>query len=213
MGITKSSLFDEASGTLGNIIFYKVGNQIRFRGKPEKYRDKKSPAQVAHRTKIKAIADLYGEMDLYISAHWDRLAAGTTLSGYNLFMRENIRNITGEGVVADLSLFKICIGPIPLPRQIKAVITPDRKIEIEWDTVSTTTFGCDDLLQIATYAPLMKPGSQISVIASTRTCRKKGYHEFNIPDQLVGPLHFYAFFKSDYTNDVSVSHYLGSQPE
>ena len=53
MAIAKSALFHELNGSLGNLIIYKVGDQIRVRGKTSHYRDAKSETQLKQRSKVK----------------------------------------------------------------------------------------------------------------------------------------------------------------
>lgn len=210
MAIALSQLFAELSGTLGNTIIYKVGDQTRLRKKAGKYKDRKSPEQIAHRSKVKTIANLYHNLDLQLMIYWKQLTTGTLLSGYNLFMKENIRQITGEGTIADLSLFKISKGVLPLPQQMEAEITPEKKIRIKWEIQSIAGLNLKDYLQIAVYTPTKKNNPKIRIIESPLVHREDGNYEFRIPDTIQNPAHYYAFFKSKYTNDISDSYYLGS---
>lgn len=69
MAIGKSTLFGTLSGSLGNIIVYTVGGQMRVRTKPGHYRDQKSPAQLAQRRKICQIAELYAQLSPQLLAY------------------------------------------------------------------------------------------------------------------------------------------------
>lgn len=213
MAIGSSQLFAELRGALGNIVIYKVGDQIRVRGRAGKYKDRKSPEQMAHRSKVKTIAKLYHHLDLQLIIYWKQLTTGTPLSGYNLFMKENIRKITDEGTIADFSLFRISKGVLPLPLQIEAEITPEKKIRIEWEVQSKTGLMGSDSLQLAVYTPAKKDNPKIRIIELPPVSREAGHYEFQLPDTIQNPAHYYAFFKSKYTNDISDSCYLGSQTE
>ena len=66
MAIAKSALFHELNGSLGNLIIYKVGDQIRVRGKTSHYRDAKSETQPKQRSKVKTIAKLFSFLDYQV---------------------------------------------------------------------------------------------------------------------------------------------------
>lgn len=212
MAIVKSSLFPKVSGRLGNTILYEVGGQLRHRSLPGRYHDQKSPEQTAQRTKVKSIAKLYHHLSLQLLVYWKQLAIGSICSGYNLFMRENIRHLSAEGEIVDFSLLKICKGELLLPEEMSAKITAEGKLKLNWEM----PVGSDQYtsyLQIAAYTPTKTMNPKIRILEST-TVRKeaKGY-EYEIPAGLETPAHFYAFFKSRYTNDVSDSCYLCSSGE
>lgn len=210
MAIVKSSLFEDFKGTLGNTIFYKVGDQIRTRGKPGRYKDQKSPKQMIQRNKVKEISRLYHSLDLQLMVFWKQLVAGTTLNGYNLFMRENIRNLNKEAHITDFSKLKVCEGTLLLPEDIGSIITPDNMISIQWKYSSDDPPKWESCLQIIAYTPMKKRNPKIRIIHTTQVEQDAEKYDFLIPKNIEMPAHFFIFFKSCLTNDVSPSHYIGS---
>jgi hypothetical protein len=49
------NLFDAGRGRLGNMVVYKMNGMNIIRTKPERYRDSKSPAQLAQRQRLQAV--------------------------------------------------------------------------------------------------------------------------------------------------------------
>ena len=213
MAIAKSALFHELNGSLGNLIIYKVGDQIRVRGKTSHYRDAKSETQLKQRSKVKTIAKLFSFLDLQLHVYWKQLTVGTTLSGYNLFFKENIRYAGEAEAIEDFNDFKICKGVVPLPADIEVKFHPDKQVTLKWNIQSSDVMRNHDCLQLAAFTPYKKRNPKIRIIATTETQRKAGYYAFQIPDSLEKPAYLYAFFKSKYTNEISDSYYLGGTEE
>lgn len=209
MAIGESSLFKDLKGSFGNLIIYQVGGQTRVRCKGFNFKDAKSAGQVAHRAKVKTIGSLFRELDMQLRIYWKQLTIGTTACGYNLFFKENIKQVGAANKIENFGLFKICKGVLPLPEEIAVAMEAGQKIIMEWDTASDHSQRRSDCLQFAAYQPALAKGPRIQMIESTQVCRKEGHYEFQISDSLERPVYFYAFFKGKYTNDVSDSFFLG----
>lgn len=209
MGIISSPLFNDASGSLGNIVIYTVKGQVRIRAKTMGYRDKKSPEQLKQRLKLKKCLQLYQFLDYAFLYSWRQATEQIVMNGCNLFIKENIQNISSEGQVADPAKLKICTGPLPLPANIK-VENSNGSITLRWDTGDMSMLQYDDMLQIGVYSfQSDKQQEMIYYLRDAKASRREGMCQFNIP-QDKGKLHFYACFKSIYTNEYSDSVYLGS---
>lgn len=209
MGIISSSLFNDASGSLGNIIIYTVKGQVRIRAKTMGYRDKKSPEQLTQRLKLKKCLRLYQYLDYAFLYSWRQASEKMVMNGCNLFIKENIRNISPEGEVIDPAKLKICTGSLPLPANIKAEKT-DGSITLRWDTENMSMLQYDDMLHIGVYGFLSKIGQEaIFYLKEVKATREEGSCQFKFPKD-TGMLHIYACFKSLYTNEYSDSAYLGS---
>ena len=211
MAIGKSTLFGTLSGSLGNIIVYTVGGQMRVRTKPGHYRDQKSPAQLAQRRKICQIAELYAQLSPQLLAYWKQLTTGTTLSSYNLFMRANIKNLDEQGEISDIRRFRICDGVLPLPPSVRNEMTPAGTIRIAWDTSTAEKQAApSDKLHIAAYLKLKDKNDRLMILAETQIMRKMGEYEYVLPESIGPEAHFFLFFKSSLTNDITPAAYLGS---
>lgn len=210
MGIISSPLFNDASGSLGNIVIYKVKNQIRIRAKPLSHRDKKSSKQLTQRQKFKKCLQLYQFLDNAFLYSWRQKANDLVMNSCNLFIKENIHNISAEGEIADPAILKICTGPLSLPENLQTESETPGLILLRWDTQDIPTLQYDDILQIGVYGILDDIEQEAIVyLKEAKATREEGQCQFKIPPGQ-GMLHFYACFKSLYTNEYSDSAYLGS---
>lgn len=210
MGIITSPLFTEARGSLGNIIIYKVGDQIRIRTKPLTHRDKKSVRQLAQRLKLKKCLSLYGLLDSIFLYSWRTKAKNTAMNGCNLFIKENIRNFTDEGEIADWANLKICAGSYPFPENWRVEQASPGMLTLCWNPEDQSVLAFDDILQIGAYgfADDDEEVETLFRVKNVRAVRREGECCFRIPASR-STLHFYACFKNLYTNEYTDSIYLG----
>lgn len=198
MSVAKSSLFTGARGSFGNIIIYEVAGQIRFREKTGKYKKSKSPKQAAQKSKFKEAARLYHEIESPMFYTWTEATRGTSLNGYNLFIKTNIRNMTAEGEIADLSAFKICCGPLTVPDEFRMTVIGPKTIRVSWKEERPLRTDGSDLLQMALYDPSQSrrkfKESQIYWLEEVVARRNDGQCEFTLPDQVGGRSAFVCFF-------------------
>lgn len=210
MSIITSPLFTEARGTLGNVIIYKVGDQIRMRTKPLAHRDKKSDRQIAQRKKLKNCLELYSVLDPVFACSWRMKAKDMVMNGCNLFIKENIRNFNDEGNVADWANLKVSAGSYPFPENRQVEQTSPGRLTLRWDPDDESALTFDDLLQIGAYG-YEDDDEDIKVlfrIKDIRAIRREGECSFLIPASRT-PLHLYACFKNLYTGEYTDSVYLG----
>lgn len=210
MAIAKSPFFTEISGRLGNIISYTVNGQQRLRGATGKYRDQKSPEQIACRNKLKYASGVYHHLDLLLMSTWKGMTKGTNLNGYNLFQKYNNRNFTPDGKVADYRSLKVCCGTLLFPPSFEVAMTDRGTILLTWDMYYTPPAYPKDTLYIAAYTPEKKRNPKIWPLSGISASRGDGQCEFTLPTHIPGEVHLYAFFKSVFTNDSTESFYIGS---
>lgn len=210
MGIISSPLFNDASGSLGNIVIYKVKNQIRIRTKPLSHKDRKSHKQLTQRQKLKKCLQLYQFLDNAFLYSWRQRAKDLIMNSCNLFIKENIHNINTEGEVANPAILKICTGSLSLPENLQAESNLPGSILLKWETRDIPVLQYDDILQIGVYGMIYDIEQKaIFYLKEAKATREEGQCQFKIPPG-EGMLHFYACFKSLYTNEYSDSTYLGS---
>lgn len=210
MGIISSPLFTDAKGTLGNIIIYKVKNQVRIRAKPLVHKDRKSPKQLKQRAKLKTALALYQKLDYAFKRSWQICAETSPMNGCNLFIRENIGNIGPDGEIIDWAELKINHGPLLQANHLRVAESDERTVTVSWDTETLEAITFDDLVQIGVYGYLEATEEEsIYYLRETKSNRKTGRCTFEIPEGK-GILHFYICFKSIYTNESSDSLYIGS---
>lgn len=210
--IINSSLFNEAKGSLGNMIVYTVKGQVRVRAKSMSHKDKKSIRQLEQRQRIKGITRLYQLLDFAFLYSWKERTRQMTMNGCNLFIKENIGNITPEGQVDDPALLRISTGPLPLPREFRLSRDENEDFILTWDTdkQELETIRYDDLLQIGVYGySLEVKETAVLHLRHVKPSRRDCQCRFGLPPG-TGVRHLYASFKCLYTNEYSESVYIGS---
>lgn len=210
MGIITSPLFTEARGTLGNIIIYKVGNQIRMRSKPLAHRDKKSAKQLAQRQKLKNCLGMYCALDPVFACSWRMQAKDLVMNGCNLFIKENIRNFDEEGKVIDWANLKISAGTSCFPGNWRVEQTSPGRLTLRWNPDDESLLASDDLLQIGAYGFEDEDENTEALfrLSGVRAIRREGECSFLIPASR-GTLKLYACFKNLYSGEYTDSVYLG----
>lgn len=210
MAIGKSVLLDGLRGKIGNVIFYRVGEEVRVRSRSSRYRDAKTPEQQAQRSRVKGVAALYHGLSSQLLVYWKEQAAGTNLTGYNLFMRSNIHNVGPDGNLLNPQELLVVQGNLPQPSWVKAELTSRGIMQLAWDTDTPEYKNSEDRLCIVVYAPQKEEAPRIRIVESTAIERKTGTFDWSISCDENGPLYFYGFFKSKLTNDISTGFYLGA---
>lgn len=210
MAIGKSVLLDGLRGKIGNVIFYRVGEEVRIRSRSSRYRDAKTPEQQAQRSRVKGVAALYNGLSSQLLVYWKEQAVGTNLTGYNLFMRSNIHNVGPDGNLLNPQELIIVQGNLPQPSWVKAELTSRGIMQLAWDTDTPEYKNSEDRLCIVVYAPQKEEAPRIRIVESTAIERKTGTFDWSISCDENGPLYFYGFFKSKLTNDISTGFYLGA---
>ncbi len=209
MAIGKSALLNSSHGKIGNLVLYEVGGELRIRSKGARYRDAKTAEQLAQRSRVKGIAALYGELSYQLLVYWKEQTIGTTLNGYNMFMRSNIHHIGSDGSLISPRSFLVTQGSLPQPSWVKAEITSRGTLKLAWDTDATDCKYATDQLRIVVYAPHRQETPRIWIAESADVERMAGTFEWSILHNIGGPLYFYGFFKSRFTNEISSGFYLG----
>ncbi len=196
---------------MGNIIIYKVKDQVRIRAKPAGHRDRKSAKQLKQRAKMKTALGLYQCLDYAFKRSWQIGAESLPMNGCNLFIRENIGHIGADGEVADWASLKISHGSLLQAKHPRMEDGKGNTLTVSWETDDLEAIEFDDLVQIGVYGYLEdEEESGIHYLRKVKCNRLAGKCTFEIPEG-EGILHFYLCFKSIYTNDASDSVYLGSR--
>lgn len=214
MSTISSPLFTEAKGSIGEVIIYTVKRKVRIRSKPAQYKDKKSNKQVSQRSSMKGTTRLYQELDWTFRTSWRERTKDMDMSGYNLFVKENIKNVIAEDCLVDPAVLKISTGALPLPEKFVLQREENGDFLLSWDPDLKGMDGIhyDDQLQIGVYGRYAWDGvMEISHLKEVMPYRSAGECRFQLPDDKIGTLHLYACFKCPYTNEYSDSVYLGKE--
>jgi len=117
MGTIKEGIFGEVSGKVGQVIASRCFGINYLKSKPLVYRDAKSESQIVVRKKFKKIGNLaISLLPTVIRPVWNNRVEN--LSGYNLFMKQNFKNVDSDSSLADCEKLIISFGDLPLPENI-----------------------------------------------------------------------------------------------
>lgn len=146
MGTARSNLLNQLKGSFGNVILYEVNGQLRIRSKTGRYRKSKSSKQKAQKNRFKGAASFYHKLEMPMYMTWSDATHGQNISGYNLFIKENIHSFTETGEITEFSGLKICYGAALYPGLFRNAIyhsgsySPGNGIPGIKIRVSTTTY-------------------------------------------------------------------------
>ncbi|WP_251619918.1 DUF6266 family protein [Odoribacter lunatus] len=210
MSIAKSTLFNSMSGSLANIIVYEVNGKIRMRSKPKGYKKSDSPEQNSQKSKFRGASLFFRNIGMPMRLSWQESVRGTDLSGYNLFIKENIHNFTPEGEAEDFAKLKISYGPLYIPDNIAMVHTTPDTVTLRWDASCPGDSDTSDLLYLAVYDRNEKRNYKIYGIEQETVKRKAGEYTFKLPAGIKNEVHLFAFFKKQYENIYSDSRFIGT---
>jgi hypothetical protein len=136
---TIDNLFESGRGKLGNLVFYKVGNQGRVRTRAAHFRDRKSPKQLAQRQRMQVALGFLKPFSNLIRITYAAEAVGR--SAMQAAQSYNMRNaLAGEypDIYVDKSKALLRRGPLPLP--VSPTLTAlTEGLLIEWENGSEAT--------------------------------------------------------------------------
>ena len=105
----------EFGGRIGNFVVYPLNGKLCMRSLPE------TPApmcaeMVAQQGRMKAVAILYRAMKgAGLLEAWQRLEKPAGWSAYNLFTKQNMPVLTGEGFIGDFQHLAVTTGKVAQP--------------------------------------------------------------------------------------------------
>ena len=217
----------EFGGRIGNFVVYSLNGKLCMRSLPE------TPApmcaeMVAQQGRMKAVAILYRAMKAAgLLEAWERVEKPAGWSAYNLFTKQNMPVLTGEGFIGDFQHLMVTTGKVGIfsINDVTGVINDERltikdeglemndegltmnegRIEVGWET-GTGYAHCrgDDQLG----AVLMKGegkwfGMKVLEVAEGGM-RSEGRAVLRVPEELRGWRYLYCFMRSR-TGDFSPS--------
>lgn len=127
-----NNLFDSGKGSLGNLVFFRRLGKTYVRTKPVRYRDRKSPSQLAQRQRMQAMNRFLKPFSPLIRITFTPEAAGKT--ALHAAQSYNMRHaFAGEypGIHVDNNKVLLSRGPLPLPQNLSVKAQPDGLL-IEW---------------------------------------------------------------------------------
>lgn len=198
MAILKQSLLESGTGKLGSLVVYNRNGKTCVRSKPAEYHDRRSPAQLAQRQRMMLVKEFLHPFKQLLR----RTFASEAISrpAYHSAQSYNMKHGI-EGAYPDqrinLQEAMLSRGPIPLPKTIRATLTP-KGIQFIWDTYLTgaDASGSDVLLVM-----LRIPGTDLTDYQFTGVRRSAGNFLWGtrFPEQVTRPDLWIAFRNRDET--------------
>lgn len=178
MGIIKRGILGGFSKKVANVVGSSWKGIAYMRALPLSVANPNTPAQQEERSKFKAIsqfASLF--LGQVIQPLWNKLAE--QMSGYNLFVRDNINaaTIMGGIVYSDIMLTKGTVGVVDALQVAQVGSTAD--IEIDWSDNSGTAGAMPtDIFCVAT---VVVGTSDVFVDRATGATRADGNYTTTVP--------------------------------
>jgi hypothetical protein len=149
-----NNLFDSGQGKLGNLIFYKVGDQHYVRTRAEHFHDRKSPAQLAQRQRMQVMNRFLGHFrDLFRITFAGEAGGPGAMQAAQSY---NMRNaLAGEypDISVDKSKVLLSQGPLPVPVNVTATQQPEGVL-IEWEnSADAASHHPYDTLVVIVFSP------------------------------------------------------------
>ncbi len=127
------NILDGGKGKLGNLVFYKMNGSSYVRTRPAKYRDRKSPAQLAQRQRMQVVISFLRSFRDLVRVTFAAEATGRT--ALQAAQSYNMRHaLAGEypDIRIDKSKVLLSRGPLPLPAGVSVTAQPEGLL-IRWE--------------------------------------------------------------------------------
>ena len=153
---------------------------------------------------------MYRSLQFPLRDFWKKLAEGTMLNGYNLFLKANIANVAGDGNVADWEKVVLCDGTLRLPEGVKVEEREGGEVVVEWDARTKDWREMKEVMQVAIYGlRRMCKTPQVWVDVAGGAEWREGRMVWKMPAEARGKCRAYGFFREPYGGAVSRSFYIG----
>lgn len=142
MAIIFSTLFHKMKGKIGHLILYNVKGQIRTRTNSGKISVPWSPAQELQQNRLRSAVFFYrANQATLLPKIWRIAARNMVMSGYNLFLRENMPVFNAGHRIGDYSMLHISNGTLEFPQVLQVSDYENGKIRLTWKNLLPRTSG------------------------------------------------------------------------
>ena len=197
------------SGTIGNKIWVNRNGKNYTRSKPTKVSNPKTPAQLEHRAKFKAMIRFLKPLSLFLKVGFKNESA--TMSSFNAAMSYNYKMaLTGTYSDFDIDYSKVLLscGALPGALNPKVRIRTTNEIEFTWeDNSNVKQAKAEDKVLLVIYNTSK---CQAVTIMGGNT-RKSGGQVMTLPLTFQGDeVQCYIAFQNDNQSAISDSLYAGN---
>jgi len=195
MAEIKSGLFKDASGRHAGVVLYQKRGKTFSRNLPSYDGNAGSPTRAQQNTRLSSVVTLYQSVKKTFLVHsWNREANRQNIvSGYNLFVRENIRAYAPDYNIGDFALLKFTLGDLQIPFHLRQQTAPEGVFSITWDfnPWEHARRNRDELMLVIIYE---NDPFRIQIIENTGIMRIDGKAYIPLAQTDAGNAHVYAFF-------------------
>lgn len=193
MGIIKQGILGGVSGTVGNVVGGSWKGISYLRVKADHYTDANSERQVQHRSRFSACVALAKSiLESIIRPIWNKKAV--KMSGYNLFVKNNLPAFDENGAVGNYADLQFSIGDLPLPENIQVAddAATEGGISITWEDNSGegSALATDELRLVA-----ISEG-EVNVLQNVNIARNARAANILLPFGAGVEAQVYVFFES-----------------
>lgn len=202
-----SSIF-KIRGRIGNTIFVGRNGKCYARAVAEKVTNPNTPKQQVVRARFRVALRFYQRLkDTPLGEIWRMAGKRAKLTGYTLFMRENLNMFDHEGKIVDFDGFRLAVGNRCDARDLSASLDDAGQVTLRWSDGEEDAYtGENDRLMVALlYGDrLFSP----EVVEDLNATRRDGSVSFKLPRAKDTEVHLYGFFISPGGEHISDSQHL-----
>ncbi|MBC5623549.1 DUF6266 family protein [Butyricimonas hominis] len=202
-----SSIF-KIRGRIGNTIFVGRNGKCYARAVATKVTNPNTPKQQMVRARFRVALRFYQRLkDTPLGEIWRLSGKRAKLTGYTLFMRENLNMFDHEGRIVDFDGLRLAVGNRCDARDIEVSLDDSGQVTLRWgDDDEDLYLGENDRLMVALlYGDrLFSP----EVVDDLKAVRRDGTVTFRLPRIKDVEVHLYCFFVSPGDEYVSDSQHL-----
>lgn len=203
----KSGALLGAHGRYQGMVVFQKGNKTYGRALPSYDGNADSPSRKVQNARLAAAVTHYQTIKETFLYHAWRMEATRreVISGYNLFLKENIKAYNTDYTVGDFRLLTLVAGALQVPFQMQQQEAPAGVLSITWEASPwVSRQRNEDAFMLAVIYD--DEPFRVEIIENTGITRLDGTATIPLAKAGAGEAHVYAFFTNEkrdaFTNNV-----------
>lgn len=196
------------SGKLGDLVICRGKIRWYVRRKAKVSHKPPTRRQCVQRKRLGSTVLFYkAAKEAGLHEAWKAAAVGQKMTGFNLFVKANIRNFSETGEIVDFANIRLSSGRLELPDLIKVCDKTTDTLSLNWEVPDYLPPERDDDRPIVA---LMKNKAVYSVTLPEMgsVCRKDGRVTIRLPPDAEEYHHLYVFFQTETGKAFSETRYF-----
>ena len=205
MGKIGQGILGGFSGKVGNVVGARWKGIDYMRVKADRRNDANTEGQIAQRSRFSGILRFaQSVLNPIVRPIWEVAAKGLQMTGFNLFIKDNMEAFDAEGNVIDFGQLQMSKGDLaPAKLAIASTDGVEKSVTVSWpDNTGQGQSNANDRLRLLA----VKEG-KIPVLLNTSFERSAGTGDYVIPFETGDEIHVYAFFENADGDQFSVDTY------